>query len=355
MGVSSIEERKTTCCLSPKIYQPSENMDGLIEFPRKKKMFSSSSFYEEPNAVYPTIQEQVQLCRKIAESLSDDCNVKSKGANMFFKRVKKAEKWIVAESNVQNVEESSEKDPRNMPYVRPNTDGPTRLKLILNPRHIVDMQCLLKEGVDIVKHDAMSPEVCQGIVKDLNSPTGRGAQLFAKRKKKSEEWVVDDEKVKHLMETRYSGEYSTPEPNLPDLNTQKVVETVIRAAESKVMSYPNAVPQMPVIESLDGTRDWTKSQQQMSDAYKVKAPKGWTSNTSASPLPVIAEAPVMPTVSALALEAQTSNTLPRYSPLSRSMSFNNFNSSPRAWNSDICNKFRPAGIKPVKPPSVLVQ
>ncbi|KFM63599.1 hypothetical protein X975_07392, partial [Stegodyphus mimosarum] len=98
MGLSSIEENKTTCCLSPKIYQPaSEDMDDLPECPRKKKMFSSSSFYEEPNAIYPTVEEQVRLCRKIAESLSDDCNMKSKGANMFFKRVKKAEKWIVAE------------------------------------------------------------------------------------------------------------------------------------------------------------------------------------------------------------------------------------------------------------------
>ena len=60
-------------------------------------MYASSSFYEEPNAVYPTIQEQVELCRQIAASLSDDCNVKSKGANMFFKRVKRAEKWVVAE------------------------------------------------------------------------------------------------------------------------------------------------------------------------------------------------------------------------------------------------------------------
>jgi hypothetical protein len=358
MGVSSIEERKTTCCLSPKIYQPAENMDGLIEFPRKKKMFSSSSFYEEPNAVYPTIEEQVQLCRKIAESLSDDCNVKSKGANMFFKRVKKAEKWIVAESNVQIEEESSEKDPSKMPYVRPHTDGPTRLKLILDPRHIVDMQRLIKEGVDIVKHDIISPEVCHDLVKDLNSPTGRGAQLFAKRKKKSEEWIVDDEKVKHLLETRYSGEYTFPEPNMPpltDINSQKVVETVIRAAESKVMTYPNAVPQMSVIESLDGTRDWVKSQP-LSDAYKFSAPKGWTSNTSASPLPVIAEAPVMPTMTASMLEDRTSTTLPQYSSsLRRTQSFNNFNSSPRAWNPEMFTQFRPVDIKRVKPPSVLVQ
>ena len=357
MGVSSIEERKSTC-LIPKAYQPADDMDGMAEFPRKKKMFSSSSFYEEPNAVYPTIEEQVQLCRKIAESLSDDCNVKSKGANMFFKRVKKAEKWIVAESNVHNEEESVEsKDPAKMPYVRPSTDGPTRLKLILDPRHIVDMQRLLKEGVDIVKHDAISPEVCHDLVKDLNSPTGRGAALFAKRKKKSEEWIVDEEKVKHLLQTRYSGEYLPPDLSMPPLSgidTHTIAETVIRAAESKVMTYPNAVPHVPVIESLDGTREWTKSQQQ-SDAYKFRSPKGWTSNTPASSLPVVPEASVLPEKSAPMLETTASSTLPRYSPISRTMNFSNFNSSPRAWNADMCSQFRPVVIKSVKPPSVLVQ
>ena len=83
-----------------------------------------------------------------------------------------------------------------MPYVRPSRDGPPKLKLILAPRQVIDLNYLLKEGVEIVQHDAMSPEICHTIVKDLNSPTGKGAELFAKRKKKSEEWVVDDEKVK---------------------------------------------------------------------------------------------------------------------------------------------------------------
>lgn len=82
-----------------------------------------------------------------------------------------------------------------MPYVRPSRDGPHKLKLLLDPRHVIDLEHLLKEGIEIVKHDTMSPEICHNLVKDLNSPTGKGSELFAKRKKKSEEWVVDDEKV----------------------------------------------------------------------------------------------------------------------------------------------------------------
>lgn len=84
-----------------------------------------------------------------------------------------------------------------MPYVRPSRDGPPKLKLILAPRQVIDLNYLIKEGVEIVQHNAISPEVCHTIVKDLNSPTGKGAELFAKRKKKSEEWIVDDEKVKY--------------------------------------------------------------------------------------------------------------------------------------------------------------
>lgn len=346
MGVSIIEERKTACCFSPKIYQPVENnMEGLTEIPRKKKMFSSSSFYEEPNCIYPTVEEQVKLCRKIAESLSDDCNVKSKGANMFFKRVKRAEKWIVAESNGQAEDsEDSSKDPAQMPYVRPSRDGPPCLKLILDPRHIIDMQYLLREGVDIVKHDTISPEVCHDIVKDLNSPTGRGGLLFAKRKKKSEEWIVDEEKVKHLLQTRYSS------PVMPDINSQTVAQTVIRAAEAKVMSYPNHVPHHPVIESLDRVASEDRGQ---TGAYN-SAPKGWTSNNAASSLTTVPEVPVSlaEKKTSTDLETATRNMPRNSSTLSRTMSFNNFNTTPRAWNANTFS--RPGGIKPVRPSSMLL-
>lgn len=99
-------------------------------------------------------------------------------------------------------------DPRQLPYVRP-TKKPAGLKLILDPRQIIDMRRLLEEGVDIVQHDAVSPEVCHNIVRDLNAQAGRGAQLFAKRKKKSEEWVVDDNKVRGASPKRRAERWRT--------------------------------------------------------------------------------------------------------------------------------------------------
>lgn len=117
-------------------------------------MFTSSSFYEDANSTYPTVEEQVFDCnsknkfdsyefeistavgldvipvgegflsckwrtatnflprpiqvgmaRKIAESLSSDSNAQSKGANMFFRRVKRSHKWVhQGELSVEGVE-----------------------------------------------------------------------------------------------------------------------------------------------------------------------------------------------------------------------------------------------------------
>lgn len=57
-------------------------------------MFTSSSFYVDENCTYPTLEEQVGMARKIAESLSSDTNKQSKGANMFYRRVKRSHKWV---------------------------------------------------------------------------------------------------------------------------------------------------------------------------------------------------------------------------------------------------------------------
>ncbi|KAJ8982389.1 hypothetical protein NQ317_009644 [Molorchus minor] len=61
----------------------------------------------------------------------------------------------------------------------------------MNPHgHVQDINSLRKQGHTI--ESALSPDVCLEIVKDLNSPKGKGAELFAKRRKRSEKWVVGE-------------------------------------------------------------------------------------------------------------------------------------------------------------------
>lgn len=228
--------------LLPKFYEPPGDNNSAMDFDafkhHKKKTFSSSSFYEEPNCIYPTVEEQVELARKIADSLSADTNRTSRGANMFFKRVKRSHKWIHeapdysdSEATLSGTETSREDDrtpdPLNVPYKV--SKGPPRLKLILDPRHLQDANTLRQSGISIVEHSAISPEVCLDLVKDLNSPCGKGAAMFAKRKKKSEEWVVDVDRIKAQLGDRW------PEPHQPVAPIRTPIKTPVdRFKESLV-------------------------------------------------------------------------------------------------------------------------
>lgn len=54
-------------------------------------MFASSYFYAP---THPTVEDQVELARRISHSLSDVKNVKSKGQTMYVNRKKRSVKWI---------------------------------------------------------------------------------------------------------------------------------------------------------------------------------------------------------------------------------------------------------------------
>ena len=54
-------------------------------------MYASSYFYAP---THPTVEDQVELARRISNSLSDVKNVKSKGQSMYVNRKKRSVKWI---------------------------------------------------------------------------------------------------------------------------------------------------------------------------------------------------------------------------------------------------------------------
>ncbi|XP_043203351.1 uncharacterized protein LOC122371244 isoform X2 [Amphibalanus amphitrite] len=168
---------------------------------KKKTMFVDSAFFSPK--VHPTWEQQVEMAKKISSSLSDASNKQSKGQSMYERRKKRSVKWVHGGSQSEN------EDGAESPHVP--KDKPL-LQLLMNPHgHVYDMNALKKQGWIIDNKGGLSPEICSDLIKDLNSPTGKGAQIFAKRKKRAEKWVVDEEH----RETRKTDESQVDAPSQP--------------------------------------------------------------------------------------------------------------------------------------------
>ncbi|XP_046393772.1 uncharacterized protein LOC124161490 isoform X2 [Ischnura elegans] len=224
-----------------KLFTPASDSGELTPSSRNRKMYSSSSFYLPS---HPTVEEQVDLARRISRSLADSSNQQSKGQSMYVNRKKRSVKWVHEGEGVggggghatNGVGPETPADDKLLSFKIPQV-GPqevhfkeksnSSLRLVMNPRgQVQDLASLRRQGIP-VDTAPMSPEVVFDLVKDLNSPRGRGAELFAKRRKRSENWVVDETTVKTssqsiAMESQSSSMSSmmtvkqqTPKPSAP--------------------------------------------------------------------------------------------------------------------------------------------
>ncbi|XP_053597714.1 putative uncharacterized protein DDB_G0286901 [Microplitis demolitor] len=173
-------------------------MDSVDLQTRHKKMYASSCFY---GPTHPTVEDQVELARRISYSLSDVKNMKSKGQSMYVNRKKRSVKWIHDGNGAEGEEEPQS----------PVHKDKVPLKCVMNPNgkvmDITGIQALGEEPN--IGTSPINAEKLFDIVRDLNNQKGRGAEIFAKRRKRSEKWVVD----KDQSSTPSTPNYSKVPPN----------------------------------------------------------------------------------------------------------------------------------------------
>ncbi|CAG2115184.1 unnamed protein product [Medioppia subpectinata] len=100
--------------------------ESVFELKSPKLSFNSSAFFDPKT--HPTINDQVFLCREIAKQLvSDETNAKSKGREMFEKRVEKSYNWVTTGDDGDDDVTSRRTT---------ISEGPPNLRLVLDPRHV---------------------------------------------------------------------------------------------------------------------------------------------------------------------------------------------------------------------------
>ncbi|XP_076239961.1 uncharacterized protein LOC143182664 [Calliopsis andreniformis] len=206
-----------------KLLTPAQDSQGIMQS-KNRKMFASSYFYAP---THPTVEDQVELARRISHSLSDVKNMKSKGQSMYVNRKKRSVKWIHDGNGLEDAEEPS----------TPVHRDKVPLKCMMNPHgKVLDIHGIQALGEEVnIEPMPKNPEKLFDIVRDLNNQRGRGAEIFAKRRKRSEKWVVDKDQ-------------SSQTPNTP--NTPGTPKTPLYPRKSEMngsSKYSNMSPLTPLV------------------------------------------------------------------------------------------------------------
>ncbi|KAH9502330.1 hypothetical protein Btru_073477 [Bulinus truncatus] len=184
---------------------------------RKKKLYADSAFYDAPGKNYPTITEQMKLCKKIAQSLTSAANRRARGAKMFMKRKRKSTKWVheghsefsSSAGDVANLHElDSELSPEEggskpllyfkIPSLkhRISSEG-KQTKMALTQEEFEKLRLNAKK----CDHRTVAPDACFDIVADLKAHKGKGGRMFEKRKQRSDKFVIDETNAKFVPPT----------------------------------------------------------------------------------------------------------------------------------------------------------
>merc|ERR1711944_67839 len=146
-----------------------------------RQMFTDSAFYSPKH--HPSVADQVEMAHQLSSSLYNEGNKMSKGQEMYLKRAKTSGDTSDIEASLQ----------------QPG-DKPLNLKLVLNPAGKVhDWTDLPEEEIPELQQIAtggLNPEAARQMVENLQACKGKGGELFAKRRKKADKWVVDEGTLK---------------------------------------------------------------------------------------------------------------------------------------------------------------
>lgn len=357
-----------------KIFKPATD-SGEVSPSKNRKMYASSSFYGPD---HPTVEQQFELARRISSSLSDISNQQSKGQSMYVNRKKRSVKWV-------HEGEGKGTMPSNFPLgmhqqnyesTEQNSESKQILKLVMDPRgQIQDLQTLRKLGENI--EPCLSPEVCFDLVRDLNATKGKGAALFAKRRKRSENWIVDEHNVKSIspslsepanIKHGSNNLANNQQGTLRAENIQKMNEIQQRFTQPRLRMIkspweaaletgsvesafqemaPNFPPRgyivAPTSSALEALKEGgrtsratvcstptrTVTPKSYQDIYMPKIPRGWNTQCNRQQPPTYDPAYVVPPKNV---------QLPSYKDY---LSLSNYNTAPRGWKQGDTIFYRP--------------
>jgi len=191
----SIQGSSSSSSLLQKIMTPAplEYDSGSLKRRDPRKMFTDSSFYNSKH--HPTVADQVEMAHRLSSAMFNKENNASKGQQMYLTRV-------------QNSGGMHDDDYQKH-------DAVPNLKLVMNPEGKMHEWDDLPEDQkpnynQIAVHAAPNlnlPDVADPVAESLNAGVGKGGELFAKRRKRAENWVVDETSIGQAKPSAFADKF----------------------------------------------------------------------------------------------------------------------------------------------------
>ncbi|KRK04819.1 uncharacterized protein Dyak_GE14542, isoform L [Drosophila yakuba] len=123
-----------------KIFTPATDAAEILP---NRKLYASSAFYSP--TLHPTVEDQVELARRISHSLSDISNQTSKGQSMYVNRKKRSDKWV--HEDLQQYHQRPNLSPNILPAY--SDAGKHRVQLNIHQNQLIERYS--KPGLQVVQ------------------------------------------------------------------------------------------------------------------------------------------------------------------------------------------------------------
>lgn len=289
-----------------KLLQPPPDCESQLIQPKKLnlKRYSDSSFYQTSRNVYPTIDEQKELCKLISATLFSDENKDSRGRDMFQNKLSKIEDFSL-ESQGQRQQQTiydqylNGRAPQEFPQ-----EFAAPIKTFLAEEFLTTNVYTSNEfshyhSEQHALHQGITPDQAYGLIQGLKNDKNRGAEIFEQRRQTADKWVVDETNVKK----------APPRPVSPTIH--KMMEDMNRPLqESYAATLPAAQPvyEAPKPKPVDMSVDLSKIQDPieiLEMALKDQGP-----DQVPAPVPAPVEVPAAPVEAAPEPEPEVPAAIP---------------------------------------------
>ncbi|KMZ07175.1 uncharacterized protein LOC6724693 isoform X13 [Drosophila simulans] len=203
-----------------KIFTPATDAAEIL--PKNRKLYASSAFYSP--TLHPTVEDQVELARRISHSLSDISNQTSKGQSMYVNRKKRSDKWV-HEGRSQDFQQYQQR-PVLSPNILPaySDAGKHRVQLNIHQNQLIEKYS--KPGLQVVqspwKAALQTGSASSAFLEDTKSFSPPALTAIPSSQTDSKDWTDANEPMPHGSSRRHTNAIaSSPRSVIVPSNPQR--------------------------------------------------------------------------------------------------------------------------------------